>query len=217
MRRRPLLGDSNDASGNPILELLRPRYRRTTIAIWAAAFLSLFCIFGLSGWIPTVMIQRGETFAASFGFGALMQIMSFIGGIALGHLVDRFGLGRGLLSLWWVARRLRGADAGVPQRPCRERHLRRRRRILHHRRAVRAQQFHGGGLRDAMCGQPPSAWSSASAGSAPSSGRSSPARCSRPIRARCRCSSRSAWRRSRRAGSSCSPAAASTEASHVSV
>ena len=89
--------------GNSILELLQPRYRRTTIAIWATAFLSLFCIFGLSGWIPTVMIQRGETFAASFGFGALMQIMSFIGGIVLGHLVDRFGHSRGLLSLWWAS------------------------------------------------------------------------------------------------------------------
>ena len=90
------------ASGNSILELLQPKYRRTTIAIWATAFLSLFCIFGLSGWIPTVMIQRGETFAASFGFGALMQIMSFVGGIVLGHLVDRFGHSRGLLGLWWT-------------------------------------------------------------------------------------------------------------------
>jgi AAHS family 4-hydroxybenzoate transporter-like MFS transporter len=94
--------DSSQASGNLILELLQPRYRRTTLAIWATAFLSLFCIFGLSGWIPTVMIQRGETFAASFGFGALMQIMSFVGGITLGHLVDRFGRNRGLLGLWWA-------------------------------------------------------------------------------------------------------------------
>ncbi len=93
--------DTNRASGNLILELLQPRYRRTTIAIWATAFLSLFCIFGLSGWIPTVMIARGETFAASFGFGALMQIMSFIGAIVLGHLVDRFSRNRGLLGLWW--------------------------------------------------------------------------------------------------------------------
>src|SRR3989440_12329828 len=87
---------------NSVAVLLQAKYRRTTFAIWATAFLSLFCIFGLSGWIPTVMIQRGETFAASFGFGALMQIMSFIGGIALGHLVDRFGHNRGLLGLWWV-------------------------------------------------------------------------------------------------------------------
>ncbi len=93
--------DAHQASGNLMLELLQPRYRKTTIAIWATAFLSLFCIFGLSGWIPTVMIARGETFAASFGFGALMQIMSFIGALALGHLVDRFGRNRGLLGLWW--------------------------------------------------------------------------------------------------------------------
>jgi AAHS family 4-hydroxybenzoate transporter-like MFS transporter len=97
-----IAADNKLASGNSILELLQPKYRRTTIAIWATAFLSLFCIFGLSGWIPTVMIQRGETFAASFGFGALMQIMSFVGGIALGHLVDRFGHNRGLLGLWWA-------------------------------------------------------------------------------------------------------------------
>jgi MFS family permease len=97
-----IAADSNQAPGNLILELLQPRYRRTTIAIWATAFLSLFCIFGLSGWIPTVMIARGETFATSFGFGALMQIMSFVGGLVLGHLVDRFGRSRGLLGLWWA-------------------------------------------------------------------------------------------------------------------
>ena len=97
-----IAADTNQVSGNLILELLQPRYRRTTIAIWVTAFLSLFCIFGLSGWIPTVMIQRGETFATSFGFGALMQIMSFVGGLVLGHLVDRFGRSRGLLGLWWA-------------------------------------------------------------------------------------------------------------------
>jgi AAHS family 4-hydroxybenzoate transporter-like MFS transporter len=86
-----IAAETNQASGNLILELLQPRYRSTTIAIWATAFLSLFCIFGLSGWIPTVMIQRGETFAASFGFGALMQIMSFVGSLVLGHLVDAAG------------------------------------------------------------------------------------------------------------------------------
>jgi MFS family permease len=98
----PIAAGDRQVSGNLILELLQPRYRRTTIAIWITAFLSLFCIFGLSGWIPTVMIQRGETFATSFGFGALMQIMSFVGGLVLGHLVDRFGRSRGLLGLWWA-------------------------------------------------------------------------------------------------------------------
>jgi MFS family permease len=87
---------------NSIVALLAPGYRRKTLTIWSAAFLSLFCIFGLTGWIPTVMMQRGETFAASFGFGALMQVMSFLGGLACGHLADQRGVSRGVLSTWWA-------------------------------------------------------------------------------------------------------------------
>jgi MFS transporter, AAHS family, 4-hydroxybenzoate transporter len=88
---------------NPVVTLLSAKYRRTTISIWLAAFLSLFCIFGLTGWIPTVMMQRGETFSASFAFGAVMQVMSFLGGLVLGHLIDRFGRSRGMLAFWWLA------------------------------------------------------------------------------------------------------------------
>jgi MFS family permease len=87
---------------NPVAVLVSAKYRRTTLAIWLSAFLSLFCIFGLTGWIPTVMMQRGETFSASFGFGAVMQIMSFLGGLVLGHLIDQHGRSRGLLGLWWA-------------------------------------------------------------------------------------------------------------------
>lgn len=90
------------ARQNSIAALLTPSYRRKTLTIWCAAFLSLFCIFGLTGWIPTVMMQRGETFAASFGFGALLQVMSFVGGLACGHLADRRGVSRGALSTWWA-------------------------------------------------------------------------------------------------------------------
>jgi len=87
---------------NPVAVLLSAKYRRTTLSIWLSAFLSLFCIFGLTGWIPTVMMQRGETFSASFAFGAVMQVMSFLGGLAVGHLIDRFGRSRGLLAFWWA-------------------------------------------------------------------------------------------------------------------
>jgi MFS family permease len=48
------------------------------------------------------MMQRGETFSASFGFGAMMQIMSFLGGLVLGHLIDRVGRSRGLIASWWA-------------------------------------------------------------------------------------------------------------------
>ena len=90
-------------SRNTIAALLAPRYRRVSLTIWLTAFLTLFAIFGLTGWIPTVMIKRGETFAASFGFGALLQAMSFFGGLMLATLADRgFAATPRLLGTWWA-------------------------------------------------------------------------------------------------------------------
>jgi len=88
---------------NTIAALLALRYRRVSLTIWGTAFLTLFAIFGLTGWIPTVMIKRGETFAASFGFGALLQAMSFVGGLTLATLADRgFAATPRLLGTWWA-------------------------------------------------------------------------------------------------------------------
>jgi AAHS family 4-hydroxybenzoate transporter-like MFS transporter len=91
------------ARQNTIAALLSPRYRRVSLTIWVTAFLTLFAIFGLVGWIPTVMIRRGETFASGFSFGALMQAMSFVGGLALAMLADRgIAATPRLLGAWWI-------------------------------------------------------------------------------------------------------------------
>jgi MFS family permease len=82
--------------------LLGARYRRTTLAVWTAAFCILFGIFGLTGWVPTAMMQRGETFAASFAFGALIQVMAFTGSLVCGFLAERNGRDRGAMFLWWL-------------------------------------------------------------------------------------------------------------------
>ncbi|WP_428394255.1 MFS transporter [Lichenicoccus sp.] len=92
----------NAAAAGSVAVLLSARYRRTSLTIWLTAFLSLFCIFGLSGWVPTVMMRRGESFGASFGFGALLQIISFVGGLACGYVADRHGSNRAALAFWWT-------------------------------------------------------------------------------------------------------------------
>jgi AAHS family 4-hydroxybenzoate transporter-like MFS transporter len=82
--------------------LLSGRYRRTTLAVWAAAFFILFSIFGLTSWVPTAMIMRGETFAVSFAFGGLIQIMGFVGSLLCGLLAERTGRDRPFLFIWWM-------------------------------------------------------------------------------------------------------------------
>jgi AAHS family 4-hydroxybenzoate transporter-like MFS transporter len=82
--------------------LLSPRYRRTTLSVWVAGFFVLFGIWGLSGWVPTAMMQRGEGFATSFGFGALIQAMAFLGSLACGYVSDRTGNDRAAMVVWWL-------------------------------------------------------------------------------------------------------------------
>jgi MFS family permease len=103
-------------------ETLAPRYLRTTLCLWVTAFFVLFCIYGLQGWTPTVMIQRGAGFGAGFAFGALLQGFGIIGGWVAGYVADRLigqrltivvFAGLGALSALLVAQAHQiGADIG---------------------------------------------------------------------------------------------------------
>jgi sugar phosphate permease len=48
------------------------------------------------------MMQRGEGFATSFSFGALIQAMAFIGSLLCGYIADRGGKDREAMAVWWL-------------------------------------------------------------------------------------------------------------------
>lgn len=99
---RYAIDESRQHAGS-VTQLFAPRYRRTTVAAWTAAFFILFAIYGLTGWVPTAMMQRGETFAASFGFGALILAMNFFGTLGCGAAIEPLGGAHRAMSLWWLA------------------------------------------------------------------------------------------------------------------
>ena len=82
--------------------LLEPAVRRSTLTVWFCAACSLFAIFGLSSWVPQSMIQRGESFGASFAFGALLQFMAILGGVGCGWAADRLDRRRVLMLSWGI-------------------------------------------------------------------------------------------------------------------
>src|SRR5579863_5436642 len=96
-----VFSEPNDQRASVSL-LLSPRYRRTTLSVWISAFFILFGIWGLSGWVPTAMMQRGEGFATSFSFGALIQAMAFVGSLLCGYIADRGGKDREAMAVWWL-------------------------------------------------------------------------------------------------------------------
>jgi len=111
--------------------LLSQQYRRTTLSVWVAGFFVLFGIWGLTGWVPTAMMQRGEQFATSFGGFAIVWLHRRprrLGSRSDGAMVD--------------GRRCGSWHFGARQPARAERLLRWRRRLLHFGRAKRAQQFH---------------------------------------------------------------------------
>jgi AAHS family 4-hydroxybenzoate transporter-like MFS transporter len=83
--------------------LMSPRYRRTTISVWLASFCCLFAMFGLTGWLPTVLLNRGDGFVASFGSGALLLVMSLVGGLGTGAIADRTHRDRTLMVVSLIA------------------------------------------------------------------------------------------------------------------
>ena len=92
---------SSRAEKGSYAALLSVPYRRTSITIWIASCLSLFGVYALTGWIPSVMIQRGENFATGFSFGAIMQIASFLGALLGAYLIDRMGAAKQWMACLW--------------------------------------------------------------------------------------------------------------------
>ncbi|WP_244100457.1 MFS transporter [Burkholderia ambifaria] len=72
-----------------VAELLAPIYRRNTLVHWITGFLSLFCIHGLTGWLPTLVIAHGEGVSSAFAYGTTVMVASVFGGIGMGWLADR--------------------------------------------------------------------------------------------------------------------------------
>lgn len=77
-----------------IASLLAPHYLRTTLSIWIAGALSLLCIHGLTGWLPSIVLAEGAGVQTAFGYGALLMTMQIFGGLAGGWLADRFSRAR---------------------------------------------------------------------------------------------------------------------------
>ncbi|HEY1700424.1 MAG TPA: MFS transporter [Trebonia sp.] len=88
------------SSGRYWLLPLRQPYLPVTIGLWLAAFFVIFDNYALSTWTPNLMVARGDSFAASFAFGAAFQGASVIGALLCGVSSDRW-LGRRLSLMLW--------------------------------------------------------------------------------------------------------------------
>jgi AAHS family 4-hydroxybenzoate transporter-like MFS transporter len=75
----------------PLPSLFRHEGWRTTVSYWLAKLFGAFPVFFLVGWLPTLALSHTGTPAQAALTGALYQIMSPVGGLALAWFSDRLG------------------------------------------------------------------------------------------------------------------------------
>lgn len=81
-------------SALPFVALLTRRFRLGTLSIWIGFIGAFFIVYLMNSWLPILMTDVGFSLTAAATIGLLLQVGGTVGNIAIGWLMDRFGLHR---------------------------------------------------------------------------------------------------------------------------
>jgi MFS transporter, AAHS family, benzoate transport protein len=76
--------------------LFRPGLARMTVLLSLTYLLCSIVLYGISSWLPALMVKAGFSLTKSFSYSMVQAIGSCLGGIFLGYLLDIFGRKQGL-------------------------------------------------------------------------------------------------------------------------
>ena len=71
--------------------LFSPGYVKATIGVWLLYFMSMFIIYGVTSWMPTLLIERGYGLVLGYSFSILQNLVGSIGGFVTGFVADIIG------------------------------------------------------------------------------------------------------------------------------
>ena len=74
-----------------------------TVLIWMVYFFNLLVIYGLTTWLPTLLVNSGISLVRSYGYTSLNHVGGAIGTLFVGVLMDRFGRKPGLIFAYLSA------------------------------------------------------------------------------------------------------------------
>ena len=86
----PTTGDGERAL-NPLSTMLSRNYFVGTLAFWIMAFMGLLLIYGLTTWLPQIMIESGYALGSALSFLVVLNIGAIVGRFFAGAAADRFG------------------------------------------------------------------------------------------------------------------------------
>jgi MFS family permease len=92
-------------AASPALEsvksLLRPEFRRPTLAFWVTSFMGLLLVYGLNTWLPQIMREAGYPLGAALSLLLVLNLGAVAGLLVAGRIADKVAL-RPVTLGWFV-------------------------------------------------------------------------------------------------------------------
>ena len=98
--RIPIVSSTPARGG--LSSLFGPGFARMTILLSLTYLFSAVVLYGISSWLPTLMVKSGFSLAKSFSYSMVQAIGSCVGGVFLGYLLDIFGRKYGLALTYFL-------------------------------------------------------------------------------------------------------------------
>nr|WP_042180275.1 aromatic acid/H+ symport family MFS transporter [Kibdelosporangium sp. MJ126-NF4]CEL14297.1 benzoate MFS transporter BenK [Kibdelosporangium sp. MJ126-NF4]CTQ88664.1 benzoate MFS transporter BenK [Kibdelosporangium sp. MJ126-NF4] len=83
-------------------ELVGPKWRRISVAVWTGSFMGLLLVYGLNTWLPQLMRTAGYPLSTSVTLLLVLNVGAVIGLLVAGAVADRVGIRR-VARIWFGA------------------------------------------------------------------------------------------------------------------
>ncbi|GHF49782.1 MFS family permease [Amycolatopsis bartoniae] len=83
-------------------DLLGPRFRRISIAVWTGSFMGLLLVYGLNTWLPQLMRSAGYPISTSIALLLVLNVGAVLGLVLAGLVADRRGIAP-IARIWFGA------------------------------------------------------------------------------------------------------------------
>lgn len=77
--------------GGQLSQIVSKKYLRVTLGIWLVAFTTCSLSYGLTNWMPTVLISNGYSVSQSYAYTTLMNLLGCVGAVVAGVAADKLG------------------------------------------------------------------------------------------------------------------------------
>lgn len=77
-------------------------YITATLSLWVMYFMGSVVIYGITGWLPTLLVGKGYGLVKSYSFSILQNVASISGSMATGYMADIIGRRKNVILGWMV-------------------------------------------------------------------------------------------------------------------